>query len=147
MIYGRDLRDLTLPYDTIKHEGIAYKVCRDFDHISRYRNLRQVGHAIDNPDVNERCTTLETVNPFVTHTEVKYHEVTVPEENRLDLIAEKELGSPTYSWVIAYFNKIEDGYTVREGQKLIIPTSITALLGNGEILAPITALKLNLGEE
>lgn len=141
MIYGRDL---TKPYDTVDYEGIAYSVCRDYDHISRYRNLRQVVHC---PDTTERYVTLETVNPFVTNTEVKYHEVTVPEENRLDLIAEKELGSATYSWVIAYFNNIEDGYTAREGQKLVIPTSVTALLNTGEILAPITALRLNLGEE
>ena len=141
MIYGRDL---TVPYKTIDHEGIAYSVCREYNHISRYRNLRQVVHC---PYSSERCVTLETTNPFTTHTEVKYHEVTVPEENRLDLIAEKELGSATYAWVIAYFNRIEDGYTAREGQKLIIPNNVTALLSNGEILAPITALKLNLGEE
>lgn len=141
MDYGRDL---TLPYITLEHEGIAYSVCRDYNHISRYRNLRQVVHC---PNTLDRYVTLETVNPFTTHTEVKYHEVTVPEENRLDLIAQKELGSATYSWVIAYFNSIEDGYTVREGQKLIIPNNVTALLSNGEILAPITALKLNLGEE
>lgn len=141
MIHGRDL---TKPYDVLEHEGIIYSVCRDFDHISRYRNLRQVIHCPDTPD---RYVTLETVNPFTTNTEVKYHEVTVVEENRLDLIAEKELGSATYSWVIAYFNRIEDGYTVREGQRLIIPNSVTALLSKGEILAPITALKLNLGEE
>ena len=53
----------------------------------------------------------------------------------------------TYGWVIAYFNSIEDGYTVREGQRLVLPGSVTALLSKGEILAPITALKLNLGEE
>ncbi len=141
MIYGRDL---TAPYDTLEHEGIIYSVCKDFDHISRYRNLRQVIHC---PDTSDRYVTLETVNPFTTNTEVKYHEVTVIEENRLDLIAEKELGSATYSWVIAYFNSIEDGYTVREGQRLIIPNSVTALLSKGEVLAPITALKLNLGEE
>lgn len=141
MIYGRDL---TKPYDEIEHKGIAYSTCKDFNHISRYRNLRQVVH---DPDSFDRCITLETVNPFVTHTVVKYHEVTVVEENRLDIIAEKELGSATYSWVIAYYNHIEDGYTVREGQRLIIPTSVTALLGKGEILAPITAVKLNLGEE
>ena len=141
MDYGRDL---TLPYITLEHEGIAYSVCRDYNHISRYRNLRQVVHC---PNTLDRYVTLETVNPFTTHTEVKYHEVTVPEENRLDLIAQKELGSASYSWVIAYFNSIEDGYTVREGQKLIIPNNVTALLSNGEILAPITALKLNLGEE
>lgn len=141
MIYGRDL---TKPYKVLEHEGIAYSTCRDFNHISRYRNLRQVVHC---PDTTYRYVTLETVNPFVTHTEVKYHEVTVPETNRLDLIAEKELGSATYGWVIAYFNSIEDGYTVREGQKLVIPDSVTALLNNGEVLAPVSALRLNLGEE
>lgn len=141
MIYGRDL---TKPYSIIEHEGIVYSVCRDYNHISRYRNLRQVVHC---PDTIDRTVTLETVNPFVTNTEVKYHEVDTTEINRLDLIAEKELGSATYSWVIAYFNNIEDGFTVREGQKLIIPNSVTALLSAGEILAPITALKLNLGEE
>lgn len=141
MIYGRDLTD---PYKELEHRGIVYSVCRDFNHISRYRNLRQV---VVHPDSNDRSVVLETVNPFVTNTEIKYHEVTVTDENRLDLIAEKELGSATYSWVIAYFNNIEDGYTVREGQKLIIPNSVTALLSSGEILAPITALKLNLGEE
>lgn len=141
MNYGRDL---TVPYDIITHEGIVYSVCKDFNHISRYRNLRQVVHL---PDSADRYVTLETTNPFVTNTEIKYHEVTIEEENRLDLIAAKELGSATYGWVIAYFNHIEDGYTVRENQKLIIPNSVTALLSNGEILAPITALKLNLGEE
>ena len=140
MNYGRDL---TTSYKTLNHEGIVYGVCKDFDHISRYRNLRQVTHLFE----ANRYTTLEIPNPFTTNTEVKYHEVTVEEVNRLDLIANKELGSATYSWVIAYFNGIEDGYTVREGQKLIIPNSVTALMSNGEILAPITALKLNLGEE
>lgn len=142
-------RDLTQPYSEVEHTGIAYSVCKDFDHISRYRNLRQVVHGIDikDPDTADRYITLETVNPFITNTEVKYHEVTAIEENRLDLIAYKELGSATYSWVIAYFNKIEDGYTVREGQKLVMPNSVTALLSKGEILAPITGLRLNLGEE
>ena len=141
MNYGRDL---TLPYKEIQHNGISYQSCVGYNHISRYRNLRQVSHRLD----NGRYTTLETVNPFITNTEVKYHEVTATEINRLDLIAEKELGSATYSWVLAYFNGIEDGYTVREGQKLIFPRGgVTALLNGGEILASIPPLKLNLGEE
>jgi hypothetical protein len=138
------IRDLTLPYSTIPHEGIAYSVCVDYNHISRYRNLRQVVHL---PNSSDRYITLETVNPFSSNLEVQYHEVTLQEENRLDLIANKYLGSATYSWVIAYFNEIEDGYTVREGQIIIIPKNITSLLSKGEILAPVTALKLNLGEE
>ncbi len=141
MIYGRDL---TVPYKEIVHEGIVYAPCKEFNHISRYRNLRQVVHC---PDAVERYTTLETVNPFITHTTVKYHEVTSLEVNRLDFIAEQELGSATYAWVIAYFNSIEDGYTINEGQRLIIPESVTSLLSNGEILAPIAYTQLNLGEE
>lgn len=143
MNYGRDL---TIPYKVLEHNGIAYCVCREFDHISRYRNLRQVA-MLPGSESNDRVTLLETVNPFITNTEIDYYEVGATEINRLDIIAEKKLGSATYSWVIAYFNGIEDGYTVREGQKLIIPKSVTALLNNGEILAPIAALRLNLGEE
>lgn len=142
MNYGRDL---TLPYDTITHDGIVYSTCHSYDHISRYRDLRQIYHS---PNSADKYVTLETVNPFVTHTEVKYHEVTATEINRLDLIAEKELGSSTYSWVLAYFNGIEDGYTVREGQKLMFPKGgVTALLNSGEVLGPIPATRLNLGEE
>ena len=141
MIYSRDL---TQPYQELEHRGIAYSVCREFDHISRYRTLRQVVH---NPNDLDRYVTLETPNAFTTHTEVIYHDVTVDEENRLDIIAHKYLGSPTYGWVIAYFNGIEDGYTVLEGQKLQIPTNITVLFDKGEILEPRTALVLNLGEE
>lgn len=141
MIYSRDL---TQPYQELEHRGIAYSVCREFDHISRYRTLRQVVH---NPNDLDRYVTLETPNAFTTHTEVIYHDVTVDEENRLDIIAHKYLGSPTYGWVIAYFNGIEDGYTVLERQKLQIPTNVTALFDKGEILEPRTALVLNLGEE
>lgn len=137
-------RDLTKAYDDLEYRGIAYSVCREFNHISRYRTLRQVVH---NPNDLDRYVTLETPNAFTTHTEVIYHDVTVNEENRLDIIANQYLGSPTYAWVIAYFNQIEDGYTVYEGQKLMIPTNITALFDNGEILEPRTALVLNLGEE
>ena len=142
MNYGRDL---TTPYEVLDHEGIVYSVCRDFNHISRYRNLRQVVHL---PGTTDRYVTLETNNPFTTHTEIKYHEVTINEVNRLDLIADAELGSATYGWVIAYFNGISDGYTVREGQRLKIPSKgITALFTSGEILASITQTRLNLGEE
>ena len=141
MIYSRDL---TKPYEDLEHRGIAYSVCREFNHISRYRNLRQIIH---NPNDIDRYVTLETCNAFTTHTDVIFHDVTIDEENRLDLIAQRYLGSSTYAWVIAYFNQIEDGFTVYEGQKLQIPTTITALFDSGEILEPRTALVLNLGEE
>lgn len=133
-------------YDELEHKGIQYSCCRDFDYISRYRGLRQVIH---NPDDNEdRMILLETPNPFITsQASIRWHEVTSQEVNRLDLIAYKYLGSANYAWVVAYFNDIEDGFSCNTGQKLMIPTSITDLMSNGEILQNVTALKLNLGSE
>lgn len=139
------INDLTLPYKVVPHEGISYSVCKDFDYISRYRNLRQVVHL---PNSADRYVTFETTNPVVTNDlPVIYHVVESSEVNRLDIIAHRYLGSASYGWVIAYFNQIEDGYTVLEGQTIIIPKTITDLFSEGEILASVTALKLNLGEE
>ena len=139
------IQNTTTPYATIPYEGIQYGVCRDYNHISRYRGLRRVTH---NPLTQaDRFVALETTNPFVTNTEVEYYEVPPVHENRLDLISQKFLGDATYSWVIAQFNHIEDGYTVREGQRIMIPKSITSLFSKGEILAPVSPSMLNLGSE
>lgn len=137
--------DTLRPYKVIEHEGIQYGVCRDFNHICRYRRLRQV---INNPQYpDDRFIALETPNPFETHVDVTYHEVTQSEENRLDVIAYHMLGSAQYAWVIAYFNGIQDGYTAKPGQKLIVPKSITQLFDKGECLASVSPLTLNLGTE
>ena len=133
-----------VPYKTLDYKGIQYASCRDFNHISRYRGLRQVIHSPNEPD---RLVTLETPNPFTTSTDVNYYEVSSDTENRLDLIAYRFLGSAQYAWVIAYFNGIEDGFTCREGQRLAIPKSISSLFNTGEILQAIPASTLNLGSE
>ncbi len=138
----------TTPYKVLPHKGIEYNPCRDYNHISRYKGLRQVTHNVDEGDSGtDRFMSLEGPNPFQSHTEVTYFEVTTSTENRLDIIAEKTLGSATYSWVISMFNDIEDGYSCYEGQILTIPKSFTSLFNEGEILASISALKLNLGGE
>lgn len=137
--------DTLRPYDILEHKGIQYGVCRDFSHISRYRRLRQV---TNNPlDMNERFITLETPNPFETHSDITYYTVPQHEENRLDVIAYKLLGSAQYAWTIAYFNGIDDGYTAHAGQKLMIPTNITQLFEKGECLASVSPNTLNLGSE
>lgn len=133
-----------VPYKTLDYKGIQYASCRDFNHISRYRGLRQVIHSPNEPD---RLVTLETPNPFTTSTDVNYYEVSADTENRLDVIAYRFLGSAQYAWVIAYFNGIEDGFTCREGQKLAIPKSISSLFNTGEILQAVPASTLNLGSE
>lgn len=133
-----------IPYKEMPYYGIQYGVCYDYNHISRYKGLRSVVH---NPAELDRFVAPETPNPFHTSIEVNYYTVPAYEENRLDLIADKFLGSATYSWVIAYFNSIEDGYTVSEGRRLAIPKSFTSLFNNGEVLASVSPLALNLGSE
>lgn len=90
---------------------------------------------------------LETVNPFTTNADVDYYEIPSRYENRLDIIAYEELGSASYAWVIAYFNNIEDGFSVHEGQLIKIPKNISSLFNSGEILQTVPALGLNLGSE
>ena len=103
---------------------------------------------IHNPETSEdRYIALETVNSFLTHAQVDYYEVPSKYENRLDIIAHETLGSAYYAWVIAYFNNIEDGFTIHEGQLLKIPKNISSLFNTGEILQTVPALGLNLGSE
>lgn len=133
-----------IPYKEIEYNGIQYAFCRDFNHLSRYKNLRQVIHG---PDSIDRCMTLETPNSFVSNIEIQYYEVSSTEENRLDIIADKLLGSSDYAWVLCYFNNISDGYTVKEGQKLKVPISVSSLFSNKEILSSIPLTTLHLGSE
>lgn len=147
MSYEKPIYYNTLtPYEVVEHKGIQYTVCRDYNHISRYKGLRQLVHCPD--DAAERFIALEVPNAVVS-TDLKFLYYTVPysEENRLDIIANKFLGSPQYSWVICYLNGIEDGFTVHEGQKLKIIKNFTDLFNKGELLASIPALQLNLGTE
>ena len=131
-------------YKEVERDPIQYTYCVGYNHISRYRGLRQVIHEGTNSD---RFIALETTNPFTTSASMKYYVVPENRENRLDLIAQEQLGSATYSWVIAYVNRIVDGFTVLPGTTLAIPTSISALFENGELLSSHAATKLNLGSE
>ena len=136
--------DTLKPYEEIEHVGIQYTTCRDYGHISRYKGLRQLVH---DPSSIHRYITLETPNSFESHSDITFYDVPASEEDRLDIIAYKFLGSASYGWVIAYFNQIEDGFSVKEGQRLKIPKTISQLFNQGEILAPINALQLNLYTE
>lgn len=131
-------------YKEVDRDPIQYTYCPDYNHICRYRALRQVIHQGLSSD---RYIALETPNPFSTNANFKYYTVTPDRENRLDLIALDQLGSATYSWVIAYVNNIADGFTVLEGTRLAIPISISSLFSKGEMLAPVSAFALNLGSE
>ena len=132
------------PYREIERDEIEYTYCHDYSHLSRYRNLRQVIHEGTS---ESRYIALETFNTLKTQSEVYYYTVPSRLANRLDVIAHEQLGSASYAWVIAYFNDIEDGYTVPSGATIKIPKSISLLFNEGEVLASVSAVKLNLGSE
>ena len=137
--------DTLKPYKTVDNGGIEYTVCRDFNHISRYKGLRQVVH---NPmDTDSRYIALETVNAIKSNAKYSWYEVLPMEQDRLDLIAKKFYGSAQYGWVIAYMNRIEDGFSVSSGQKIMILDNFMDLFNTGELLASIPAMILNLGYE
>ena len=138
-----DYNTLT-PYKSIERDDIQYTYCYDYNHISRYKGLRQVIHQGLSSD---RYVALETSNPFISDANVFYFTVPSRLKNRLDVIAAEKLGSASYAWVIAYFNGIEDGFSVDEGTVLRIPKSISLLFNNGECLAPIKITNLNLSSE
>ena len=140
----RNFHDTYNPYKEVERDPIQYTYCVDFGHISRYRGLRQVVHQGQSKD---RFMALETTNPFETSANLRYYTVPLRLQNRLDLIAKEELGSAQYAWIIAYINRIADGFTVLEGTELALPASITTLFEKGELLASIPATRLNLGSE
>ena len=136
------LYDTYTPYEEVPYQGLQYSVCVDYNHISRYKGLRQLIH---NPNyIDSRFVSLETPNALQSNINVRFYEVPFSEENRLDLIANKFLGDSTYAWIIAYINEIDDGFTVRAGQRIKIPVSFYDLFNSGELLAAIPALQLNL---
>lgn len=133
------------PYRKLPDTSIQYTVCREYDHISRNRSLRQVIH---NPEDLNRFIALEVPNPITeSDLQFEYHEVTPDEQDRLDIISYNYYGTASYNWVIAYFNNIEDGYTVHPGQTVRLPRDISSLMTTGNIMQSVTALKLNLGTE
>ena len=139
------LHDTTKPYKSVDYKGIEYTVCRDFSHISRYKRLRQVIHYLDGTD---RIKTLELQNNYsYKNLSIIYYKVPVDHENRLDLISYEYFGTASYSWILAYVNGISDGYTVFEGQTLMIPTALSDLFASGNVLSAVSPTSLNLGTE
>ena len=139
------LHDTTKSYKKIDYKGIEYTVCKDFDHISRYKKLRQIIHYLEN---NDRYITLELQNSYnYNNLDIEYYLVTADKENRVDLISYEFFGTTTYSWILAYINEIQDGYTVFEGQVLMIPKVLSDLFTSGSVLSAVSPTSLNLGTE
>lgn len=134
-----------VPYKVVDYNGIQYGVCPSYTSISRYRNLRQINHEYES--TTDRWKGIETPNPIKSNVTLTYYRVPPKYENRPDLIANDIYGSPSYAWVICYFNDIEDGVSIPTDTKISVPESIDDLFNKGEVLQSVSPTTLNLGEE
>ena len=83
--------------DTLKNKNYT-----SFDYLSRYAAVPSYYDTISNREVYGIGTNLKTGAEFVTHT--------VKSNDTLNSLALKYYNNPTFWWVIAYFNDIQDAF-------------------------------------
>jgi hypothetical protein len=83
--------------DTLKN-----KIYADFDYLSRYTNTPYYYDTLKNREIYGIGTNLKTDTEFVTHK--------VRGNDTLHSLALKYYNNPTFWWVIAYFNNIQDSF-------------------------------------
>lgn len=94
---------------------LSDKQFKDYKKISRYSALPYYYHAADNKYI---YGTGKHLKNNTTH---KIH--TIKEGETLDTLALYYYNNPTYYWIIADFNRIQDPYKALEiGGKIKIPT-------------------------
>jgi hypothetical protein len=83
--------------DTLKNKMYA-----NFDYLSRYTNTPYYYDTLSDRQVYGIGTNLKTNTEFVTHK--------VRSNDTLNSLALKYYNNPTFWWVIAYFNNIQDPF-------------------------------------
>ena len=81
--------------DTLRNKTYA-----DFDYLSRYTNTPYYYDTITGKEIYGIGTNLKTNTEFVTHK--------VKSSDTLDALALKYYNNPTFWWIIAYYNDIQD---------------------------------------
>ena len=83
--------------DTLKNKTYA-----SFDYLSRYTNTPYYYDTIQDRQIYGIGTNIKTTSEFVTHK--------VRSNDTLHSLALKYYNNPTFWWVIAYFNDIQDAF-------------------------------------
>lgn len=83
--------------DTLKN-----KLYNDFDYFSRYTNIPYYYDTIMNRDIYGIGTNMKTNTEFVTHK--------LKSNDTLHSLALKYYNNPTFWWVVAYFNDVQDSF-------------------------------------
>jgi hypothetical protein len=81
--------------DTLKN-----KIYASYDYLSRYTNIPYYYDTLSDRNVYGIGTNIKTNSEFLTHT--------VRSNDTLTSLALKYYNNPTFWWVIAYFNDIQD---------------------------------------
>jgi hypothetical protein len=90
------------------------KQYKDYQYFSRYQNIPYYFHTEDRKYISGTTTHINSNTPYVLH-EVKINDT-------LDTLALHYYNNPTYFWIIADFNKIQNPYLKLDlGLKLKIP--------------------------
>ena len=83
--------------DTLKNKMYA-----NYNYLSRYTNIPYYYDTLNDRQVYGIGTNLKTTTEFVTHK--------VKPNDTLNSLALKYYNNPTFWWVIAYFNNIQDPF-------------------------------------
>ena len=89
----------------------AYKA---YDKLSRYNNFPYYYNVLDNKYIYGITAYLKDTTPYTIHI--------VKQDDTLDSLALEYYNNPTYFWIIADFNRINDPYiTLKVGTRIKIP--------------------------
>lgn len=100
-------------------DKITQKSYKDYVRLSRYATFPYYFNVQDNKYIYGTTANLRDDTPFTAHT--------VDVGDTLDTLALEYYNNPTYYWVIADFNRIQDPYAkLKVGEIIKIP-SITAI--------------------
>lgn len=83
--------------NTLKNKTYA-----TFDYLSRYTNIPYYFDTLQNREIYGIGTGLKTSTEYVTHK--------VRSNDTLDALSLKYYNNPTFWWIIAYFNNIQDPF-------------------------------------
>ena len=83
--------------DTLKN-----KIYASYDYLSRYTNVPYYYDSLSDREVYGIGTNMKTDTEYVTHK--------VRSNDTLHSLALKYYNNPTFWWVIAYFNNIQDSF-------------------------------------
>jgi hypothetical protein len=78
------------------------KIYENFDYLSRYTNVPYYYDALSGKEIYGIGTNLKNTSEYLTHV--------VKSNDTLNSLALKYYNNPTFWWVIAYFNDIQDPF-------------------------------------